>query len=103
MYAVFIFTRCHPVKSRVLLAIAGCASVGMSIAVAYGLTVALGRSLNPVINVLPFILIGIGVDDMFVLVAALEAEGVEKQSVPVRMGKAMGAAGVSSRSPRSPT
>ena len=95
MYAVFIFTRCHPVKSRVLLAIAGCASVGMSIAVAYGLTVALGRSLNPVINVLPFILIGIGVDDMFVLVAALEAEGVEKQSVPVRMGKAMGAAGVS--------
>ena len=55
----------------------------------------LGRSLNPVINVLPFILIGIGVDDMFVLVAALEAEGVEKQSVPVRMGKAMGAAGVS--------
>lgn len=61
LYAIFIFSRCHPVRSRILLALSGCLSVGLSIAVAYGFTVTLGFKLNPVINVLPFILIGIGV------------------------------------------
>ena len=66
LYAVFIFGRFTPVRSRVLLAISGCASVGFAIAFAFGFTTLLGFKLNPVINVLPFVLIGIGVDDMFV-------------------------------------
>ena len=65
MYAVLIFSKCHPVRSRTLLALSGCASVGLSIAVAYGFTALLGFKLNPVVQVLPFILIGIGVDDMY--------------------------------------
>ena len=94
IYAIFIFSRCHPVKSRVLLAISGCASVGLSIAVAYGFTALLGFKLNPVVQVLPFVLIGIGVDDMFVLTAALEAQPTDLP-VKERMARAMGSAGVS--------
>jgi len=94
IYAIFIFTKCHPVKSRSLLALSGCASVGLSIAVAYGFTTLLGFKLNPVVQVLPFILIGIGVDDMFVLTAALEAESSDLP-VKERMARAMGHAGVS--------
>ena len=93
-YAVFIFWKCSPHHSRVLLAISGCASVGLSIAFAYGFSTLVGFKLNPVINVLPFILIGIGVDDMFVLVSALDSES---HDLPVRerMARAMGKAGVS--------
>jgi predicted RND superfamily exporter protein len=94
VYAIFVFGRFTPVKSRVLLALSGCASVGFSIAFAYGFTTAIGFKLNPVINVLPFVLIGIGVDDMFVLIAALESTD---KNLPIqeRMGQAMGRAGVS--------
>ena len=67
--------RCtDPVHSRALLAVAGCCSVGLSIGFCYGFSTGIGLKLNPLINVLPFILIGIGIDDMFVLAAALESE-----------------------------
>lgn len=94
LYAVFIFGRFTPVRSRVLLAISGCASVGFAIAFTYGFTSLLGFKLNPVINVLPFVLIGIGVDDMFVLIAALESTD-KNLDIKERMGQAMGKAGVS--------
>jgi len=44
--------------------------------------------------VLPFVLIGIGVDDMFVLITALEGESSDLP-VAERMGRTMGRAGVS--------
>ena len=77
VYAIFIFWKYDPVHSRALLAVAGCCSVGLSIGFAYGFSTGIGLKLNPVINVLPFILIGIGIDDMFVLVAALESESAD--------------------------
>lgn len=94
VYAIFIFWKYDPVHSRALLAVAGCVSVGLSIGFAYGFSTGVGLKLNPVINVLPFILIGIGVDDMFVLVAALESESsaLDPQE---RMARAMAKAGVS--------
>lgn len=82
------------VKSRALLAVAGVVAVGLSVLVAYGLTTVLGVPLNPVVNVLPFILIGIGVDDMFVMIFALEGTPHDIP-VPERMAQAMGTAGVS--------
>ena len=45
-----IFGRCQPTRSRILLALAGCASVGLSIAFAFGFTTLIGFKLNPVIN-----------------------------------------------------
>lgn len=45
-------------------------------------------------NVLPFILIGIGVDDMFVLIFALEGTDPD-QPVNTRIAQAMSTAGVS--------
>ena len=94
VYAIFIFWKYDPVHSRALLAVAGCCSVGLSIGFAYGFSTGIGLKLNPVINVLPFILIGIGIDDMFVLVAALESESASLDPQE-RMARAMAKAGVS--------
>eukprot|EP00325_Prymnesiales_sp_UTEX-LB-985_P009703 CAMPEP_0174694160 /NCGR_PEP_ID=MMETSP1094-20130205/789_1 /TAXON_ID=156173 /ORGANISM="Chrysochromulina brevifilum, Strain UTEX LB 985" /LENGTH=1057 /DNA_ID=CAMNT_0015890313 /DNA_START=102 /DNA_END=3275 /DNA_ORIENTATION=+ len=93
LYAMLIFGRLQPSRSRVLLAIAGVVGVGMSVAVAYGFST-LFVPVNPVVNVLPFILIGIGVDDMFVLIFALEKQPID-QPVTERMATAMAHAGVS--------
>lgn len=93
-YATFILFRPRtPKSSRGALSFAGVISCGMAIAVAYSLG-ALINPLNTVVNVLPFILIGIGVDDMFVLINALESVPVDLP-VPERIAKAMAHAGVS--------
>jgi len=94
VYAIIVLARFDRIASRALLAVAGLVSCGLAIGISYGLATSFGCTLNPVINVLPFILIGIGVDDMFVLCQALEFAPMEA-SVPERMALAMGQAGVS--------
>ncbi len=46
----------------------GIISVIMGIIVAYGFSSAVGLFFGPMHNVLPFLLLGIGIDDMFVIV-----------------------------------
>ena len=48
----------------------GIVSIGMAVASAYGLGAYFGIFYSPLMNVLPFLLLGIGVDDMFVIVNA---------------------------------
>jgi Niemann-Pick C1 protein len=54
--------------SRVYLSGVGIISVIMGIIVAYGFSSAVGLFFGPMHNVLPFLLLGIGIDDMFVIV-----------------------------------
>jgi len=94
IYAFFVMGRPRkPVSSRAVLALAGVVSCGFAIAVSYSVG-ALFMKVNNVISVLPFILLGIGVDDMFVLVHALEQTPAD-MPVPKRVATCMGHAGVS--------
>jgi hypothetical protein len=52
------------------LAMCGIASVAMATVASFGLSSAIGQFYSPLHTVLPFILLGIGVDDMFVIVSA---------------------------------
>lgn len=92
-YALLVFFKFHPTRSRALLAISGIVSCVFSVGVAYGFSTLLGFEVNPVITVLPFILLGIGVDDMFVLVNELDATDPKKPPAE-RIALAMGHAGV---------
>ena len=56
------------VQQRVYLTAAGMISVLMGIIIALGLTCALGFPYMPHYAILPFIMIGLGIDDMFVIV-----------------------------------
>ncbi|KAK6996580.1 hypothetical protein SK128_026715 [Halocaridina rubra] len=58
---------------RPLPAIAGLICVAASTAAAYGLCSAIGVPYGPINSVLPVLLVGLGVDDMYVIVAAWEA------------------------------
>ena len=57
----------HPVRCRSVLAFCGVLAVIASIFASFGVSSATGLFFTPVTNVLPFILVGIGVDDMFVI------------------------------------
>jgi predicted RND superfamily exporter protein len=67
LYAILVLGKFHPVLSRSALAFSGCVSVGLAIGGAYGIAGWTGVPQTPVTSVLPFLLLGIGVDDMFVL------------------------------------
>lgn len=56
------------VEHRVNLTFAGLASVAFGIVVSYGLCSGVGLFFGPMHNALPFLLLGIGIDDMFVIV-----------------------------------
>ena len=75
----------------------GLASVGMAILVSFGLCAALGVFYGPVHSILPFLLLGIGIDDMFVITQCYSNLSKEdlKRSLPIQIGTTMRHAGVS--------
>ena len=68
--AMFVRDR---VFGRTSLALLGIVSVCLSIGAGFGICAAIGIPFTTITQVLPFILLGIGVDDMFVLVRVCPA------------------------------
>lgn len=71
LYSVFVLAQLNTVKSRALIGLMGVASDALAFieAISFGALVGIdGTSLN---NALPFLLLCVGINDMFVLVASL--------------------------------
>ncbi|MPC46486.1 Patched domain-containing protein 3 [Portunus trituberculatus] len=97
MVAMSIFVngtlgRRNLVQQRPLLAFMGMTSVMQAVGISYGLCSLLGVPYCTVNSILPILLLGLGVDDMFVIMAAWEA-GAGKD-LKERAGHAMRHAGV---------
>lgn len=58
--------------ARISLSIGAVVSVGLAIAAAYGFCSYAGFFFSKLMNLLPFLLLGIGVDDAFILIGALD-------------------------------
>lgn len=85
------------VQQRPMLAFLGMVSVAQAVAVSYGVCSLFGVPYCPVNSILPILLLGLGVDDMFVIMAAWEAAGRHKASSGChieRAGRTMRHAGV---------
>ena len=59
-----IVSNCHP---RTYLAMAGIFAVSMGVLISLGLSSALGFPFTTIHGILPFLALGIGIDDMFVI------------------------------------
>ncbi|KAG7374017.1 Patched family protein [Nitzschia inconspicua] len=87
--------------SRWTLALAAVVTVGLSTAAGLGLSSAFGLFYGPVHSILPFILLGVGVDDAFVIANAFDRERKVPRSQEVneslakRTGRALARAGSS--------
>jgi len=87
--------------SRWTMALSALVLVGISIGAGFGASAAAGLFFGPVHLLLPFILLGIGVDDAFVIVNAFNRErkgprsSESNEDLAVRAGKAMKRAGAS--------
>ena len=85
---------CHKVKSRVLLAFGSILSIALGTAAAFGLCMWCQVTYTQLVQTMFFIILGIGVDDSFVIVNALDWTD---PSLPVdqRMSQALSRAGMS--------
>lgn len=87
--------------SRWTLALAALAMVGLSTAAGFGIAALCGLFYGPVHSLLPFVLLGIGADDAFVIVNAFDrARKVPRaqetnEGIMMRSGKALSRAGAS--------
>lgn len=72
VYCVFFMGSCSPIHFRSAAAGITLLCVGLSYASSFGLAQYLGGKMAGIHGVLPFLLIGIGVDDMFVISSAID-------------------------------
>ena len=85
------------IQQRIYLTIAGMTSVMLGLVIAFGITFALGFPYMPHYTVLPFMMIGLGIDDMFVIVKCwynLDINSKKTKSLEENMALTLKNAGV---------
>ena len=80
LYASYMLGKFNCVEQRILLASAGIVGVIMGIIVSYGLCSAFGLFYGPMHSVMPFLMLGIGIDDMFVIMQSWDTLKAEDRS-----------------------
>lgn len=88
IYMIILFSKYNKVEFRAIISFLGIFCVGLSCLVAVGVTSFLGLKLGAVHGPLPFILLGINSDDIFVLMGHLkEVKRLHSgESIPVQIG-----------------
>ncbi|KAF2904389.1 hypothetical protein ILUMI_01779 [Ignelater luminosus] len=95
-YVQFVISRFNCVEAKMILGGLGLLSVGMAFVVGCGLCALVGIPYGPVHTSLPFLLMGLGVDDMFVITACWEQLKLEeKLPLEQKIGYMLKHAGVS--------
>ncbi|TRY67572.1 hypothetical protein TCAL_07820 [Tigriopus californicus] len=95
-YTMFFLGRINLVEHRTWIAAGGIFSVAMGLGIAFGITSAIGLPYTPIHGILPFLALGIGIDDMFVIVQCwynLSPEE-QKRGLKEKIGLTMQHAGV---------
>ena len=95
-YVMLMLGKFSCVEQRVYLSISGISGVIMGIIVCYGFCSAIGLFFGPMHSVLPFLLLGIGIDDMFVIVQSWDTLPAKDQTgtLQERFGKTLSHSGV---------
>ena len=71
-YLLFFLGSINPMHARISIALLGIACVLIACAAGYGLSIGLGWGMTEMMGALPTIMLGIGVDDMFVICSSLD-------------------------------
>ena len=99
LYTCLMLGKLNRLEVRAFLSVAGLASIGMGIGASVGLASLLGFPYTPMHAILPFICLGIGIDDMFVVMQCWEnvAREPRAKELPTaeRIGLTLKHAGVS--------
>ncbi|XP_033752141.1 patched domain-containing protein 3-like [Pecten maximus] len=93
VYATAVTIKCDCLLDRQNLGRAGVLATGLGIVAAFGLGSACGVEFVAIVGVMPFLILGIGIDDMFILLAGL-ADAPLNEPIPKRVAATMRTSGV---------
>jgi predicted RND superfamily exporter protein len=94
IYVIVMIGRCNAIQQRIYLSLMGICVVAQALLSSYGLCFYMGFFYGPVHPILPFLLLGIGVDDMFVIMQSLETMTEDKTpDISVRIAKSIQVSG----------
>ncbi|XP_059056673.1 NPC1-like intracellular cholesterol transporter 1 [Achroia grisella] len=97
LYIQFALSRFNWLEIRLTLGSVGLLCIGMAYITTISWCSIMGISFGPVHSSLPFLLMGLGIDDMFVMYASWKnlSENESKKSLPIKVGLMLEHAGVS--------
>ncbi|KAG5871007.1 hypothetical protein JTB14_006974 [Gonioctena quinquepunctata] len=97
IYVQLVISKFNWLEARIVLGFIGLLTIGMSFVVGAGICALAGIFYGPVHTSLPFLLMGLGVDDMFVIFACWEELTDEQKKLPLheRVGLMLKHGGVS--------
>ncbi|CAH1968010.1 unnamed protein product [Acanthoscelides obtectus] len=97
LYVQLVISKYNWLEARFVLGSVGLLTIGMAFIVGAGLCSLFGLRYGPVHTSLPFLLMGLGVDDMFVIMACWEELTEEDKKLPIheKVGMMLKHAGVS--------
>lgn len=78
MYIWLIIGRCNTVEHRTWLSLMCIVSIGLGLLTSFGVCQLLQLQYSVMHTILPFLLLGIGVDDMFVIVQAFNVVNIKE-------------------------
>ena len=81
IYVMVMLGKLNCLEQRIYLSIAGIFGVAMGLIVSFGICAVVRLDFGPMHNVIPFLLLGIGIDDMFVIVQCWDTLPAEDQVV----------------------
>ena len=81
-YTMLMLGKINAVEHRTYLAMAGIFAVMMGVAISLGLSSALGFPFTTIHGILPFLALGIGIDDMFVIMQCHENQPLREGEKP---------------------
>ncbi|XP_060591012.1 patched domain-containing protein 3-like [Ruditapes philippinarum] len=97
VFIIMVLGKFNLVENKLYVSLSGILTIGLAILFCYGLAMAFGFIYGPIHSLMPFLLLGIGVDDMFVIVGAWKnlTEEEHKQPIPEKIAMTLKRAGVS--------
>uniref|UniRef100_A0A6U4II24 SSD domain-containing protein n=2 Tax=Phaeomonas parva TaxID=124430 RepID=A0A6U4II24_9STRA len=95
IYACVVMSTNNWVHSRSVLGLVAVGTVGCSIVSGFGFCLAIGVPFSLVVNSVVFVMLGLGVDDAFVIMDALGAITDPDMAVRTKLGRALARAGAS--------
>ena len=72
LYSFIVLGNCSSIHMRGVSALVGVSCVGLSIISGYGIAAHFGYMISKMHNMMPFLMLGLGVDDMFVIVNSID-------------------------------
>ena len=95
-YTILMLGKWNSVEVRLYLSVAGILGIGMGLVIGLGISSVFGFPYTPMHSMLPFLCLGIGIDDMFVIVQCWTNLRLDPStSITEKMGLALQHAGVS--------